>query len=67
MGKPEHESSQVPPEGQKSPWERPTLTLAGTISLLVRGGSALGKGSGAHDGDATSFQCNPPNNVCRPG
>jgi len=65
MGKLEHESSQAPPEG-KSPWERPTLTLAGTISLLVRGGSALGKGTGMNDGDMTTFQCNPPNTMCRP-
>ncbi len=50
----------------KLPWERPTLTLAGTISLLVRGGSAVGKGSGMHDGDLTSFQCNPPNTACKP-
>ena len=53
-------------EGKKLPWERPTLTLAGTIALLVRGGSAQGKGNGLNDGDATQFQCNPPNNVCRP-
>ncbi len=54
------------PEGKKSPWERPTLTLAGTIALLVRGGSAQGKGTGMTDGDATQFQCNPPNEACRP-
>ncbi len=61
----EHEGSSL--EAKKSPWERPSLTLAGTISLLVRGGSAMGKGSGLHDGDATQFQCNPPNSMCRPG
>ena len=54
-------------QAKKSPWEAPTLTLAGTISLLVRGGSAQGKGAGLTDGDATQFQCNPPNNMCRPG
>ena len=51
---------------KKVPWERPTLTLAGTIALLVRGGSAQGKGTGLNDGDATQFQCNPPNFMCRP-
>jgi hypothetical protein len=54
------------PEGKKVPWECPTITLAGTIALLVRGGSAQGKGSGLQDGDATQFQCNPPNFMCRP-
>ena len=53
-------------QAKKSPWETPTLTLAGTISLLVRGGSAQGKGTGLTDGDATQFQCNPPNDMCRP-
>ena len=67
MDKLEHESSKLPLPGGKSPWERPTLTLAGTISLLVRGGSAMGKGAGLQDGDATNFQCNPPNTMCRPG
>ena len=38
----------------KAPWERPTVTLAGTISLLVRAGSALGKIAGISDGDATN-------------
>lgn len=51
---------------RKAPWEEPTVTLAGTISLLVRGGSAQGKGIGMNDGDATNFQCHPPNNACRP-
>ena len=49
----------------KAPWERPTVTLAGTISLLVRAGSAQGKQSGAYDGDASQFQaCNPQNPPC---
>ena len=52
---------------RKSPWERPTVTLAGTISLLVRGGSAGGKQSGSHDGDMGNFQaCNPNNPPCFP-
>jgi hypothetical protein len=47
------------PEG-KAPWERPTVTLAGTISLLVRAGSAQGKISGSFDGDMSQFQsCDP--------
>jgi hypothetical protein len=42
------------------PWERPTVRLAGTIALLVRGGSAGGKQFGNADGDATQFQsCSP--------
>ena len=55
METPESKSPQTGSEG-KSPWERPTVTLAGTISLLVRGGSAQGKGGGPHDGDLTQFQ-----------
>jgi len=44
----------------KLPWERPTITLAGTIALLVRAGSAQGKISGTFDGDMSQFQaCNP--------
>jgi len=51
----------------KSPWEHPTVTLAGTISLLVRAGSAQGKISGSFDGDMTQFQsCNPATEpLCR--
>ena len=55
MDTPESKSPQTGSEG-KSPWERPTVTLAGTISLLVRGGSAQGKGTDAHDGDGIQFQ-----------
>jgi hypothetical protein len=43
----------------KASWERPAVTLAGTISLLVRGGSAGGKGTGEHDGDNQAFECRP--------
>jgi hypothetical protein len=52
---------------RKSPWERPTVKLAGTISLLVRAGSAQGKVSGSFDGDMTQFQsCNPATDpLCR--
>jgi hypothetical protein len=54
------------PDG-KLPWERPTVTLAGTISLLVRAGSAQGKQSGSFDGDMSQFQaCNPHNPPCTP-
>jgi hypothetical protein len=52
---------------QKSRWERPTITLAGTISLLVRAGSAQGKISGSFDGDMSQFQtCNPAKETCLP-
>jgi hypothetical protein len=40
---------------EKAPWERPTVRLAGTISLLVRGGSAVGKGQTPGDGDMGQF------------
>jgi hypothetical protein len=54
------------PKG-KLAWERPTVTLAGTISLLVRAGSAQGKQSGSLDGDASQFlACNPANPPCFP-
>jgi hypothetical protein len=47
-------------ERSRSPWERPTVTFAGTVALLVRAGSATGKMSGSFDGDMTQFQsCNP--------
>jgi hypothetical protein len=59
MDKPRKES----PQGRsyrKAPWERPRVRFAGTISLLVRGGSASGKAGGLIDGDAGQFQtCNP--------
>ena len=45
---------------QRVPWERPAVLLVGSISLVVRGGSALGKGSMPKDGDAGQFQCFPP-------
>jgi hypothetical protein len=55
------------PEAKKSPWERPTVTLAGTIALLVRAGSAQGKLTGSFDGDATQFQCDPTKDAnCQP-
>lgn len=63
----EHDSLQVSQGGKKLPWERPVLTLTGTIALLVRGGSAVGKGHGNHDGDMSTFECDPPNNMCKPG
>ena len=41
-------------------WVRPTVSLVGTVALVVRGGSALGKLSGGPDGDpGNSFQCRP--------
>lgn len=43
------------PEDGKLPWERPTVRFSGTISLLVRGGSAQGKQTGTKDGDANQF------------
>jgi hypothetical protein len=42
MGQREVEPRKVPATG-KRPWERPIVTEVGTISLLVRAGSALGK------------------------
>jgi hypothetical protein len=42
------------------PWKPPTVTLAGTISLLVRGGSAQGKGGDAFDGDMGQFLARNP-------
>jgi hypothetical protein len=48
------ETSREASSDAKAPWERPAVTLAGTISLLVRAGSALGKSAGVHDGDATN-------------
>ena len=55
MGKPEDRSPQARPEG-KAPWERPRVTLAGTVSLLVRAGSAQGKTGTEMDGDMSQFQ-----------
>ena len=55
MEKPEGRSPEAGLEGKKLPWECPTMTLAGTISLLVRSGSGQGKGSGNFDGDACQF------------
>ena len=40
----------------KLAWERPTVTLAGTISLLVRMGSPQSKPGGSFDGDGGQFQ-----------
>jgi hypothetical protein len=54
MEKPEDKSPPARSAG-KSPWERPTVRLAGTISLLVRSGSAGGKGGGPGDGDMGQF------------
>jgi hypothetical protein len=48
------ETSREAPSDAKAPWERPAVTLAGTISLLVRAGSATGKGPLAGDGDMTN-------------
>jgi len=56
MEKPENRSPQAGSMMKKSSWERPTVTLAGTISLLVRGGSAQGKMGGNFDGDSCQFQ-----------
>ena len=55
MEKPEDKSPRARSAG-KLPWERPTIKLAGTISLLVRGGSAIGKGTTPGDGDMGQFQ-----------
>jgi hypothetical protein len=41
---------------RKAAWQRPTLRLAGTLALLVRGGSAQGKPGGDFDGDMNQFQ-----------
>jgi hypothetical protein len=40
----------------KLPWTRPTVTLAGTVSMLVRAGSAQGKHGEQNDGDMNQFQ-----------
>ena len=56
MEKPENRSAVAGSKVEKLPWERPTVTLAGTVSLLVRGGSAGGKTGGNHDGDSCQFQ-----------
>jgi hypothetical protein len=53
-------SAKSPPKA-KRPWERPTVTFAGTISLLVRAGSAMGKAGGNMDGDSSQFQTCTPN------
>ena len=58
MEKPEDRPPQDCPEG-KSSWERPTVTLVGTISLLVRAGSAQGKTGNENDGDMNNFQVRP--------
>jgi hypothetical protein len=50
MGQREVEPRKVPATG-KRPWERPIVTEVGTISLLVRAGSALGKNMQPGDGD----------------
>lgn len=52
------------PEPRAS-WEPPVISLVGTIALVVRGGSAMGKQTGNHDGDAGNFQCFP--GTCNPG
>jgi hypothetical protein len=59
MAKPEDRSPQARSDG-KLPWKPPTVTLAGTISLLVRGGSAQGKGGDAFDGDMGQFLARNP-------
>jgi len=56
MEKLEDRSPQGGSKMEKLRWERPTVTLAGTVSLLVRGGSAMGKTGGNHDGDTCQFQ-----------
>jgi hypothetical protein len=67
MEESEDRSPQARSEGKKLPWERPTVTLAGTISLLVRSGSAMGKRVGNFDGDMHSFQCDPmTDSNCQP-
>ena len=40
----------------KLPWAHPTVTLAGTVALLVRAGSAQGKHGDENDGDKNQFQ-----------
>jgi hypothetical protein len=59
MRTPEERAAQGRADGRSS-WERPTITFAGTIALLVRGGSAGGKQFGSTDGDATNFQACAP-------
>jgi hypothetical protein len=54
------EPANTSPMIRRAPWEHPTVSLAGTISLVVRGGSAQGKTSAHMDGDMNQFQCNPP-------
>jgi hypothetical protein len=41
--------------GDKTPWDRPVIRPVGTIALLVRGGSAMGKLGGNCDGDNNNF------------
>jgi len=43
----------------KLSWARPTVTLAGTVALLVRAGSAQGKHGAQNDGDMNQFQVKP--------
>ena len=50
MGQREAEPRTVPATGKRR-WERPIVTEVGTISLLVRGGSAAGKNVAPGDGD----------------
>lgn len=55
------ETAEQPQPDGRAPWMRPAVVLVGTISLVVRGGSAMGKISGTHDGDNGNFQCFPSN------
>lgn len=56
MEKPANSSPEAGSTMKKSPWEHPTVTLAGTVTLLVRGGSSQGKIGGTFDGDSCQFQ-----------
>ena len=54
------DKSEQPQAKMRAPWQRPAVSLAGTISLVVRAGSAQGKVTASNDGDMHQFQCNPP-------
>lgn len=54
MEKPEDGSPQPHPK-ERAPWERPAVKCAGTISLLVRAGTAEGKLDTEFDGDGGQF------------
>jgi hypothetical protein len=59
MDKPEDSPLQACPD-RRVPWEQPSVTLVGTISLLVRAGSPPPKGGDNMDGDGSQFQAPRP-------